>query len=286
MFLPRKVLEDKLWDILAEDLGQGDITTALTVSADSTAEAEVIAKEGGVVAGMEEAVIMLEGLGLKAEILVADGQIVEAESILSKISGVTRTILSVERTLLNILSRMSGIATMTRQLTERLRKAGLGTKVACTRKVAPGLLYFDKKAVMIGGGDTHRLHLDDMILIKDNHIAVIGSVEEAIRRVKDQVSFNKKIEIEVTSINDALTAAKANVDIIMLDNFSPSEVERAVKLLKKEQMYGKVLLEASGRITPANIISYASKGVDIVSLGRLTESTTALDISLEVIRLN
>ncbi len=286
MFLPRRVLEDKLWDILAEDLGQGDVTTALIVPADSTAEAEVIAKESGVIAGMEEARIMLEGLGLKIEILIEDGEKAEAKSILAKISGDTRTILSVERTLINIVSRMSGIATMTRQLIEKLRKAGLETKIASTRKVAPGLLFFDKKAVMIGGGDTHRLHLDDMILVKDNHIAVAGGVIKAIKRVRKECSFSKKIEVEVTNVDDVLTATKAGVDVVMLDNFSPLEIEKAVRLLKKEQMYGKVLLEASGGITPANILSYASKGVDIVSLGLLTESAEALDMSLDVTKIS
>ncbi len=258
----------------------------MIVPVDSTAEAEVIAKEKGVIAGMEEARIMLEGLGLKIEILIEDGEETEAKSVLARISGDTRTILSAERTLLNIVSRMSGIATTTRQLIEKLRKAGLETKIASTRKVAPGLLFFDKKAVMIGGGDTHRLHLDDMILVKDNHIAVAGSVGKAIRRVRKEVSFSKKIEVEVTSVKDVLTATKAGVDIVMLDNFSPQEIEKAVGLLKKEQMYGRVLLEASGGITPANILSYASKGVDIVSLGRLTENAKALDMSLEVTRIS
>jgi nicotinate-nucleotide pyrophosphorylase (carboxylating) len=282
MFLPRKILEQKLRNMLAEDLGQGDITTALIVPADSTAEAEIIAKEVGVIAGMEEAKILLESLGLKVENLVSDGGKVKAKSVLMKISGDTRTMLSVERTLLNIVSRMSGIATTTRKLIRKIRKAKLKTKVACTRKVAPGLLYFDKKAVLIGGGDTHRLHLDDMILIKDNHIRVAGSIKKAIEKVRKDASFSKKIEVEVTSVKDVLTAARARADIIMLDNFSPEQIEKAVKLLKKERLFGKVLLEASGKITGENIIAYASKGVDIVSLGEITHSAKALDISLEI----
>lgn len=285
MFLPRKVLEDKLRRFLVEDLGQGDITTALIVPEDSRAEAEVITKENGVIAGMEEARIMVEGLGLEIDVKVSDGENVDAKSVLARISGNTRTILSVERTLLNLVSRMSGVATMTRQLTEELRKAGYKTKIASTRKVAPGLLYFDKKAVMIGGGDTHRLHLDDMILIKDNHIAVAGSVKEAIERVKKKVSFSKKIEVEVTIVEKALTAAKAGADIIMLDNFTPQQIEEAVRSLKNEQIYEQVLIEVSGGITPTNILRYASKGIDIISLGRLTKSPEALDLSLEVTRI-
>jgi len=284
MFLPRKVLEGKLRNMLTEDIGQGDITTALVIPADSTAEAEVITKESGVIAGMEEAKILLEDLGLKVENLVSDGEKVKAKTILMRISGDTRTILSVERTLLNIVSRMSGIATTTRKMVEKIRKERLRTKVASTRKVAPGLLYFDKKAILIGGGDTHRLHLDDMILIKDNHIAVVGSVEKAVKTVRRNASFSKKIEVEVTKVKDVLTAAKAGADIIMLDNFSTKQIEKAVKLLRKEHLYREVLLEASGGITVENILAHASTGVDIVSLGEITDSAKALDISLEITR--
>ena len=282
MFLPSKILEKKLLRMLAEDVGQGDVTTALVIPANSTTEVEVIAKEAGVIAGMEEAKILLESLGLEVENIVSDGEEVKAKKVLMKISGDTRTILSVERTLLNIISRMSGIATITRKLIEKIRKAGLKTKVACTRKVAPGLLYLDKKAVLTGGGDTHRLHLDDMILIKDNHIAVVGSVEKAVKTVRKNVSFSKKIEVEVTEVKDVLNAVKAGADIIMLDNFSTEQIEKAVKILKKEHLYGKALLEASGGITAENILAYASKGVDVVSLSEITASAKALDISLEI----
>jgi len=272
--------------MLAEDLGQGDITTALIVPADSKAEAEIIAKEAGVIAGMEEAKILLESLGLIVETMVLDGEKVKAKSALMRISGDTRTILSVERTLLNIISRMSGITTTTRKLIGKIRKAKLKTKVACTRKVAPGLLYFDKKAVLIGGGDTHRLHLDDMILIKDNHILVTGSIKKAMEKVRKDASFSKKIEVEVTRVNDVLAAARARADIIMLDNFSPEQIEKAIKLLKKDRLFGKISLEASGGITSENILAYASTGVDIISLGEITHSAKALDMSLEITKIN
>jgi nicotinate-nucleotide pyrophosphorylase (carboxylating) len=285
MFLPRKILEEKLRNMLAEDIGQGDITTALTIPEGTKAKAEVMAKESGVVAGIEEAKILLESLGLTVEALVADGEKIKTKQILLKIFGDARTILSVERTLLNILSRMSGIATTTRKLTEEIRKAGFKTKVACTRKTAPGLLYFDKKAVLIGGGDTHRLHLDDMILIKDNHIAVVGSIERAVKIVKENVSFSKKIEVEVSRVEDVLDAAKAGVDIIMMDNLAPKQIEKAIKLLKKAGYFQKVLLEASGGITAENIIKFASTRVEIVSLGELTDSAKALDLSLEITKI-
>lgn len=285
MFLPRKVLEERLRNLLTEDIGQGDITTALIVPEDHITEAEVIAKRTGVAAGIEEAKILLEGIGLEVNVLVMDGERVKPKQVLLKISGDTRTILVVERTLLNLVSRMSGIATATRNIVEKLQKTKLKVKVACTRKTAPGLLYFDKKAVFVGGGDTHRLHLDDLILIKDNHIAVASSIEESIKLVRQGASFTKKIEIEVTKEEDALVAAKAGADIVMLDNFSPKKIEKTVAALKKTRSYGKVLLEASGGITLANVLKFASTGVDVVSLGELTHSAKALNVSLEIMKI-
>ena len=286
MFIPHKILEEKLQKMLAEDIGQGDITTALIAPAESTAEAEAIAKEPGVVAGIEEGKILLESLGLKVQTLVRDGEKIKDKQVLMRISGDTKAILSAERTFLNILSRMSGIATATRKLTEKIKKAGLKTRVACTRKTAPGLLYFDKKAVLIGGGDTHRLHLDDMVLIKDNHIKVAGGIEEAVEKVREKASFSKKIEVEVTRVEDVLAAAKAGADIIMLDNFSPNQIKEAIRSLRKAGFFGKVLLEASGGITAKNIMAFASTGVDILSLGEITDSPKALDISLEITKFS
>lgn len=285
MFLPRRILEEKLQKMLAEDIGQGDITTSLIVPENYIAKTKVIVKEPGLAAGIEEAKILLESLGLKVKTLASDGEKIKAKQALMEITGDARTILSVERTLLNLLSRMSGIAMTTRKLVENIKRAGLKTRIACTRKTAPGLLYFDKKAVLIGGGDTHRLHLDDMVLIKDNHIAVAGGVEAAVKRVKEKVSFSKKIEVEVTKADDVLSAAKAGVDIIMLDNFSPKQIERAVKLLKEADFFGKVLLEASGGITAENIMAFASTNVDIVSLGEITDSPKSIDVSMEVMKI-
>ena len=282
MFLPRKVLERKLQAMLAEDLGQGDITTALIVPKENTAEARITTKEEGIVAGIEEAKILLQSLGLEVKTMVVDGDKVKARQAILKIKGDARTILSVERTALNIVSRMSGIATDTRRIIEKLQKAKLKVRVACTRKTAPGLLYFDKKAVFVGGGDTHRLHLDDMILIKDNHIVVAGGIEDAVRKVKEKASFSKKIEVEVSSTNDVLTAIKTNADIVMLDNFTPKQIEKVVKLLRSKDLLGKVLLEASGGITIENILAFARTGVDIISIGEITHSSKALNISLEI----
>ena len=283
MFIPRKILEEKLKQILAEDIGQGDVTAQAIIPSNLTVEAIVIAKEEGIVAGIEETTILAEYLGLKVKAKAADGEKIENKQVLMQISGDAQTILSAERTMLNLLSRMSGIATKARMLTEKLRKANVTAKIAATRKTAPGLLYFDKKAVTIGSGDPHRLHLDDMILIKDNHLAIVGSVENAVKKAKANASFTKKIEVEVTKVEDAVKAAKAGADIIMLDNFSPQQAKDAGEMLKKAG-FGGVLLEVSGGITGENLLEYAVAQVDIISMGELTHSVKALDISLEIMK--
>jgi nicotinate-nucleotide pyrophosphorylase (carboxylating) len=284
MFIPRKILEQKLLQLLNGDVGQGDVTAAAVIPPKVKAEAVVIAKETGTVAGIEEVVILSEALGLKAKAEVADGEKIKKAQTLIHVSGDAQTILSAERTMLNLLSRMSGIATATRHLVEQIGKAGSKTRIAATRKTALGLSIFDKKAVVIGGGDPHRLHLDDMILIKDNYLAIIGDVEAAVKKAKQRASFSKKIEVEVTRSPDVLVAAKAGADIVMLDNFSPKQVATAVKGLEKAGLRGKVLLEASGGITMENALDYASSGVDILSMGELTHSVKALDVSLEIIK--
>src|SRR5208283_3789660 len=177
MFVPRKILEEKLLQLLSDDVGEGDVTAAAIIEPNLAVEAVVIAKDSGIAAGIEEATILAQSLGLKVKAKTSDGETIHNKQVLLEMSGNAQTILTVERTLLNILSRMSGIATATRRLTERLQQSGSKTRIAATRKSAPGLLYFDKKAVVIGGGDPHRLHLDDMVLIKDNHLAIVGSPE-------------------------------------------------------------------------------------------------------------
>jgi nicotinate-nucleotide pyrophosphorylase (carboxylating) len=285
MFMPRKVVEEKLKQMLAEDFGQGDVTSEAVVPAGLTANAEVLAKEEGIAAGIEEIVIFGESLGLNVNAKVADGDEIKKDTVILKISGNARVILSAERTLLNLLSRMSGIATLTRRLAEKLLKANLKVKVAATRKTAPGLLYFDKKAVLVGGGDPHRLRLDDMILLKDNHIVIAGSVERAVKKAK-AASSDKKIETEVTSTTEALKAAEAGADIVMLDNFSAEQVRDTVAALKKAGFFGKILLEVSGGITEENLLDYALAQVDVISMGALTHSVKALDISLEIVNTN
>ena len=275
--LPREIVKEKLLAFLKEDVGQGDITSHLVVQEGVLAEADVIAKAKGVVAGIEEARILLEAIGLSCRQLVKDGDKVEPGVTLMHVEGKARDILTVERTLLNIVSRMSGIATETRALQDRLMSAGFKARVASTRKVAPGLLYLDKRAVAIGGGDPHRLHLDDLILIKDNHKVLAGGIAEAVRRAR-RGAFTKKIEAEVTSAEEAVQAVEAGADIVMFDNMTPAEIKGVIEQLREKG----VIFEASGGINAANILEYASSGADILSLGSLTHSTKALDVSLEL----
>jgi nicotinate-nucleotide pyrophosphorylase (carboxylating) len=283
MFVPRRLLEEKLGQLLADDIGQGDVTAAAIIPSNLIVKAEVVAKEDGVVAGIEEATFLAEMLGLDVKAKVSDGKKIENTQVLMQISGDAQTILSVERTMLNLLSRMSGIATKTRMLTEKLEKTKVKAKIAATRKSAPGLLYFDKKAVVVGSGDPHRLHLDDLVLIKDNHIAVVGSVEEAVKKAKANVSFTKKIEVEVTNVEDALKAAKVGADIVMFDNFSPKQAKEASQKLKKAG-FSSVLLEVSGGIIGDNLMQYAKANVDVISMGEITNSVKALDFSLEIVK--
>ena len=286
MYIPRKILEAKLIQLLADDIGQGDVTSGAVIPACLNVEAEIIARDSGVVAGIEEATILSEILGLKVTTKVIDGKKIIKNQILMVVVGDAQLILSVERTILNLLSRMSGIATTTNYLVTKLSKAKLKTRLAATRKTVPGLNYFDKKAVLIGGGDPHRMNLADMVLVKDNHITLIGTVQEAVKKAKSKVSFSKKIEVEVTKISDVLVAAKSGADIIMLDNFSPKKVNEAINLIKKEGYFGKILFEASGGITIKNFLTYASTQVDIISLGALTHSVKPLDITLKIIKRN
>jgi len=281
-FLPRKILKERIGKFLDEDLGQGDITSLIIVPSGTIVEAEIVAKDSGVIAGIEEALALLESFGFQVRVLVSDGSKVEGKATVLKVVGDARTLLSVERALLNLLTRMSGIATATSRLVEKVRRAGYETRIACTRKGAPGLLYFDKKAVMLGGGDTHRLHLDDLVIVKDNHLMVVGDVGEAVKSVRKAVSFSKKIEIEVSTERGALEAAKAGADIVMLDNSSPQQIKNAMLLLDGEGLRKKVLIEASGGINEKNILEFAATGVDILSLGEITDSVKTLDMSLEV----
>jgi len=276
------LVDEKVREFLLEDIGFGDITTDSIISKDLQTEATVFCKEDAVVAGLEEASKVFTILGCTVKLLKEDGDPVEAGTPIMEISGHGKAILKGERTALNILMRMSGIATATQKALAEARKVSSHVRVACTRKTAPGLRYFDKKAVELGGGDTHRLSLDDCVLIKDNHLKLVGSVKETVKRAKERVSFTKKVEVEAKNLNQAMEAAEAGADIVMLDNMQPGEILRVLKELERKKLREKVLVEASGGITEENIREYAKTGVDILSMGALTHSIRVIDMNLKV----
>ncbi|MCX8170508.1 MAG: carboxylating nicotinate-nucleotide diphosphorylase [Candidatus Bathyarchaeota archaeon] len=285
MSIPAELLKEKISVFLKEDIGLGDITTELVVPLETKVRAQIVVKEAAVIAGLQELKTIFDIAGIKAKFLVNEGDEVSPNTVIAIVEGDGRALLSVERTALNIFSRMSGIATETRKLVKKIRDAGLNVRVAATRKTAPGLRYFDKRAVVIGGGDPHRLKLDDQILIKDNHIVIAGSLEEALNRARSMGSFSKKIEVEVKDREQAVLAAKLGAEIIMLDNMSVEEARRVIESLRENGLRSKVLIEISGGINGENILEYAKLGPDIISVGMITHSVKSIDASLDVIEV-
>ena len=274
-------MEERLLEFLKEDLGFEDITTNALVPEKTTARARIICKGEGVIAGVQEACVIFRLLNIEFKPLVRDGDRVRKGQTVMELSGSARAILSAERTVLNLMMKMSGIATETSKLVEATKKVNPKIRIACTRKTTPGFRYFEKKAVALGGGDTHRFRLDDMILIKDNHLSIIGGVREAVKQARLKTSFSKKIEVEVENAEQALEAALAGADIIMFDNMPPEEAKKTLELLEERGLREKVLIELSGGITPENIKKYSALNVDIISMGYITHSARALDLSLD-----
>ncbi len=283
MGITRSAIEESLKSFISEDIGLGDITTNALIGQSQKGTGWVTCKEDAVVAGVEESLVLLELVGCAGKSLVDDGKPVETGVKILSAQGPARALLGVERTMLNLLSHMSGIATATADLVSIANKASKDkVRVACTRKTAPGLRYFEKRAVELGGGDTHRLRLDDAVLIKDNHLAFSGTIEESVRKARAAVSFTKKIEVEVANADQAVLAANAGADIILLDNMTPQEVAKSVELLKRKRLRNNVIVEASGGIRKENLASYAKTGVDIVSVGTITNSARAIDMSMKI----
>lgn len=278
----RKEISD-LTRILNEDIGFDDITTRALIEPGLKVKAKIVTKQDGLAAGTGVISSFLEEMGIKVQSVKKDGDALKAGDTVVEMDGEAETILATERTVLNLLMRMSGIATLTSQMVEKARNTNPGIRVAATRKTTPGLQFWEKEAVRIGGGDTHRYRLDDAVLIKDNHLQLVGDVEVAVRKAREYASFTKKIEIEVENLKDALTATEAGADIIMLDNMQVNEVESVIEVFKEKGIRDKVLIEVSGGISPDNIAEYAGTGVDIVSSGFITHSVGALDMSLEIL---
>jgi nicotinate-nucleotide pyrophosphorylase (carboxylating) len=268
-------LRKELQSFLSEDIGKGDITSSLLSK--KKISAKIISREKAVVAGVKFAKEIFNLKGCNVQILKKDGQKVRPNQAIMTISGDARKILTCERTVLNLLTRMSGIATQTNSLVGKI--SNKKTKLYATRKTAPGLRFFDKEAVKIGGGEKHRLRLDEMVMIKDNHIAVSDSLLNLIKKAKKR---HKKFEVEVENNSDAILAAKEGATIIMLDNFSPQQIKKTIQDLKIKKLRSKVKIEASGGITSKNISQYANTGVDIISVGSITNSVKGIDLSLEI----
>jgi nicotinate-nucleotide pyrophosphorylase (carboxylating) len=268
----------KLLEFLKEDIGDADITTDATVPEEKEATAVVVAREEGVLAGLEEVVQLLGHETLNHETSFEDGDEIKKGSVILEVRGNARKILKSERVILNILMRMSGIATLVKSLS--IRAAPYGIKIAGTRKTTPGFRHFEKKAIEIGGGHPHRVGLDDAFLIKDNHIAVAG-MEDAISRVKDS-GISKTVEVEVSTAEDALKASRLGVDIVMLDNMAPEAIERTINELEKEGLRNSVQIELSGGIAPENLDMYLKLKPDVISMGALTTDVKWLDMSMRI----
>jgi len=266
----------ELLRFLAEDVGKGDITSSLLPKKIITAR--IISKQNGILAGIKFAKEIFCLKGCKVKVLKLDGSKIRPNQMILKVSGYAKSVLTCERTVLNLLTRMSGIATQTNNLVEKIRKVNSKSHVFATRKTAPGLRFFDKEAIKIGGGQKHRMSLDEMIMIKDNHLA-IDSITNLICKARKKY---KKIEIEVENQNDVILAAREGATIIMLDNFSPKDITKTIARLKKLGLRNKVLLEASGGINSKNIQAFAKTGVDMISVGEITNSVKGIDFSLEV----
>ena len=270
---------DDIDRFLKEDLGEAGDITSDSLFTDELAVAKIIAKEDCNVAGLKETEKIFKKTGAKTELKVSDGDFVKKETIIALIKGHARSILKAERLALNIIGRMSGIATETKKLVEICKSINPKVTIAATRKTTPGFRKFEKRAIEIGGGEPHRFGLYDAVMIKDNHIKLIGSVEEAIKKVKEKIK-DKVIEVEVENDEDAAIAAKLGVDVIMLDNFDPKSAEIIAKKIR--QINYDVLIEISGGVTFDNITEYASFA-DCISLGYLTHSIKNKDFSLEIV---
>jgi nicotinate-nucleotide pyrophosphorylase (carboxylating) len=263
---------------LLEDLGgRGDITTDAIVSPEDTATARIIARKPGRVAGIEVAGHAFRCLdpGLDYAIHRHDGEDAAKGDALATVQGAARPILSAERTALNFLARLSGIATETRNIVARI--GGSTTRVVCTRKTTPGLRVLEKYAVRAGGGANHRFGLDDAVLIKDNHIVIAGGVSEAIQRARKHIGHLVKIEVEVDTLDQLEIALREDIDAVLLDNMQVNMLAEAVRMTNR-----KAITEASGSITPENAESIAATGVDLISIGWITHSAAALDLSLDL----
>jgi nicotinate-nucleotide pyrophosphorylase (carboxylating) len=276
-------LRESLIRFLREDIGQGDLTSEYVVDKELKSSSFIICKsELAVVAGLEEAQIIFDMCKCDSKVLVKDGDVVKNGCKVMTIKGRTTSILKAERTALNLIMRMSGIATDTKKFVDIVRTVSKDIRITGTRKTAPGLRFFDKKSIELGGGYAHRNTLDEMILIKDNHLAVTNSIREAISMASQKVGKNIMIECEVSDTKSSVEAIKSGADIIMLDNFSPQQAQETISYLKKSGLRKKISVEISGGVNLSNIKEYAYALPDMISVGSLTHSSKSVDFSMEM----
>lgn len=275
--LPRLMIEPAVRAALLEDLGlAGDITSAAVIPAEHRSSLVMAARQPGVIAGLDAAELAFQLVDPAISIVrhLPDGAAVASGDVIATITGPSRALLTSERTALNFLGHLSGIATVTAQLVEAIR--GTRASIACTRKTTPGLRALEKYAVRAGGGMNHRFALSDAVLIKDNHVAVAGSVKEAVRRAKAGVGHMVKIELEVDTLEQLREAMEIGVDAVLLDNMTPKELREAVAIVDR-----RAVTEASGRVTLETVAAIAASGVDLISVGWCTHSAPTLDIGLD-----
>lgn len=269
------VVDEIIRRALEEDSIYGDITTDSIIKKESICTVELICKEKGIISGMEVFKRVFDTLGnVEVDLFVLDGHRVEKNLVIGKISGNTRNVLKGERIALNLVQKMSGIATFTNELVGEIK--GTKAKLLDTRKTTPNLRCLEKYSVKVGGGYNHRFSLSDGVMIKDNHISASGSITQAVGMARAQVSFIRKIEVETENLDQVEEALSAGVDIIMLDNMSIENMKEAVELIN-----GRALVEASGNVSKETIKEIAMTGVDYISCGALTHSVKALDISMK-----
>jgi nicotinate-nucleotide pyrophosphorylase (carboxylating) len=279
-WLDEGALFSQIGAFLNEDLGRGDITTQSTVMRQQSARGRFLAKEPMVVAGLEAAESVFSTLDSQQQLeaFVSDGDEVAEGKVIARTTGFADVLLGGERLALNLLQRLSGIATLTRRYVEAV--AGTEAQIVDTRKTTPGLRMLEKYAVLAGGGRNHRFGLDDGVLIKDNHIALAGGVGTAVERARKAVGHLHKVEVEVSKEADLREAIRCGADILLLDNLSPEETARMVEVARG--LAPNVLLESSGGITIENVRAYAEAGVNLISIGALTHSARAVDISFKI----
>jgi len=274
ILIDRLIAQRLIDSYLLEDLAWGDITTDMLVPKGTKSKGYVYAKDDGIIAGIDVFLMVFNTIDSYIEYkkYFTDGEAVKKGDLILETYGDLNSCLKAERVALNLIQRMSGIATYVRKLSDMIK--GTNARLTDTRKTMPGLRYFDKYAVSVGGGVNHRYNLSDGILIKDNHIKAVGGIKNALTKIKGEVSHTKKVEIEVETIHELKEALKYGADIIMLDNMTIDMMKEAVEITN-----GRAILEASGNITEKNILDVAKTGVDIISIGAITHSVKALDIS-------